>query len=736
MKGLFKLVSAVVLGSFTLSSAGLPAQDAPDSAVSLTIRLANGTSQFHVGEVIPIELSFSASAAKTFEMNTASYDRSGRLNLEGFHVTPGGRDPLYHYFIDGVNRGFTSGGLFNEVYLSQKPEVMTEDLNEWVALDQPGHYSIFVTSGRVGRSGQSFSHPMELKSNTLEFEVVEASPEWQQRALAATVSALDRAASTKEEKGAALRTLRFLDSPESVRELARRIAQPGSECNWDCTAGLFGSGHQNLVLQELESLFVAPDTAITWDYLSLLSQTRFMLEHGPMPAAPNSEEQEKLDKERQEQFDALQTALLVKATSLLPTKVGVARAQTVRTLLGYSNRGGLRQASLRDSDLEDALLALPTEEQSDLLQYSWSSIKTPGIVGVLEKILAEPKLDHHLLRGLALRRLDELDHEQAVTILLQEIRQPHPDLGVYNNLKALLEILPDTPDPRFDALLVNRLGQDEDYEVNMDTELIARLASPAPLSVVKAFYEKLDHDSCSVRGDLVSYFLRVDPEYGMRHLKDDSVFCMRAAWEAAFRVKRWKDVEPFLIAELNGPNLWNAREAAETLARFGGPNAKRAMLQRLRRFHQQWVKRQKEFKSTPGIPKVVNEAMDFQYGLVEAIGKAQGWLLEASEIAEVRRLTLGNLKEQVADWEAPHQETVGIDLSGFSFNQFWIEVDRYPVLDVASLRAKLEQFPEGTHFVIFHFGSAQQDRRWGQIIETIHETAQEHGFKAEMGVSW
>jgi hypothetical protein len=65
----------------------------PDHGASLTIRFAKGTSQFHVGEVISVELAFSASVADAYDMNTASYDRSGRLDVEHFHVTPAGRDP-------------------------------------------------------------------------------------------------------------------------------------------------------------------------------------------------------------------------------------------------------------------------------------------------------------------------------------------------------------------------------------------------------------------------------------------------------------------------------------------------------------------------------------------------------------------------------------------------------------------------------------------------------------------
>jgi hypothetical protein len=115
-----------------------PGFSQPDNGASLAIRFANGTSQFHVGEIIPVELAFSASAPDAYDMSTASYDRSGRLDIEHFHVTPLGRDPLQKYYSTGT---FVGGGLSSSRVLTGDPAMMREDLNEWVALDQPGHYS-------------------------------------------------------------------------------------------------------------------------------------------------------------------------------------------------------------------------------------------------------------------------------------------------------------------------------------------------------------------------------------------------------------------------------------------------------------------------------------------------------------------------------------------------------------------------------------------------------------------
>jgi hypothetical protein len=113
-----------------------------------------------------------------YDMEMRNYDRSGRLNIEGFHITPPGRDPLERYYFTGK---FMGGGLGGARQLSSEPQVIREELNEWIALDKPGHYSLYVTSGRATRRTQSKAEHIELRSNDLEFNVVAADAAWQQQ---------------------------------------------------------------------------------------------------------------------------------------------------------------------------------------------------------------------------------------------------------------------------------------------------------------------------------------------------------------------------------------------------------------------------------------------------------------------------------------------------------------------------------------------------------------------------
>jgi hypothetical protein len=733
MRSFLKLM---VFGVIFGLSCALLAQNAPDSAAALTIRFAGGVSQFHVGEKIPIELAFTSSAPETFELDPRSYDRSGRLDLEGFHVTPAARDPLSNYFQDGI---FMGGGLSSmPEYLSSEPQTMIEELNEWVAIDDPGHYSLYVTSSRVGRDGKSFSNPITVQSNTLEFDVADADSDWQQQTLVTALAVLNDTGSKPEEKAAALRTLRFLDSPASIRELARRIAQPAAEYCWECNFGLLGSRHQKLVAQELDSLLVAPDAAITSGFLYLLAKTKFMLEHDPTPPWPNDEAGQKTYQEqlnaRLKEFDTLQTSLFMKTANLLPGKIGIARAETVQTLLtaAPTEDGKAKSpARISDSDIEAALLSLPAEAQFNLLKEFWPQIRRPMMVGVLEQILNQRGVGGQELQGLALVRLDELDHEKAAARVLEEIEHPQASNGL-SDLNSILSILPDKLMPQFDNMLAARLEGKNSATLNLDSQLTARYATKAILPRVKAVYQSVKADAdCEVADGLVSYFLRVDTEFGLRQFKDANLHCMRRSLETAVHMKRWSALEPTIITRLNDPDLWKASNAAEALSQFGGPKAKQAIFERLRSFHEQWATRAAEFQSISHAPKEINEASSFQFDLLQALGTAQAWILDDAEITEVEHLAIGQGKENVASWHVPGSEKAAIQINILDLDDFHVTVDRYAVRDIKALRAKLAQFPSGTQFAILYFPPANQDKRSEPVVQAIHEVAQDHGFKVE-----
>src|SRR5262249_48771620 len=120
-------------------------QFATPSDVRLEVHVKNDQSTFFIGQIIPIELLFSSSTPKAYQLDLANYDRSGRMSIEQFRVEPslGWADPIASYL------GGIGGGLRGIGPLSNEPTTIELQLNEWIRFDKPGQYKVHVTSHRV-----------------------------------------------------------------------------------------------------------------------------------------------------------------------------------------------------------------------------------------------------------------------------------------------------------------------------------------------------------------------------------------------------------------------------------------------------------------------------------------------------------------------------------------------------------------------------------------------------------
>ncbi|MGH9498425.1 MAG: hypothetical protein ACRD3L_04735 [Terriglobales bacterium] len=272
--------------------------------VNLRLTLTDGKSLYHEGEIIPLTLAFTTIAAKKYSAQTRTYDRSGRLDLETFCVTPDARDPLEDYYGSGVFGWFVSGGLSSPDHvLSRERYAVNEELNEWKWLT-PGSYTLRVASDRVALTrdeATGLDGPVLVLSNTVRFQVVSATPQWQAEELSRALSLLDAKQDKLNEAEFgriqhAARILRFLGSEDATRELARRfwshdqppgpehapgVGYPTSEWyqdllsrnSWPFRAGLIGSPCREVAIRELNAAIVDgrhPATRAMVETLALL----------------------------------------------------------------------------------------------------------------------------------------------------------------------------------------------------------------------------------------------------------------------------------------------------------------------------------------------------------------------------------------------------------------------------------------------------------------------------------
>jgi hypothetical protein len=383
---------------------------------------------------------------------------------------------------------------------------------------------------------------------------------------------------------------------------------------------------------------------------------------------------------------------------------------------------------LPPGEVASAFLDLSPGQQWDLLMSSWDRLKIPAMVQPLEKVAQQPDIKHPTVRDLALRRLHDLDPSEAAPIFLEEIRHPHVDATRSTVKGETLALLPNETLPEFDDLLSARLGQNRSYTRGLDAQLVARYSTPAILAKVKSIYEaSAGKWDCVTEDGFVLYFLRVDPDYGVKRLAVAPSACMTNSLPAVIKMNRWSEVEPGIIARLNDPDLWRARQAAEALAKYGSPQAEMALWERLRRFHAQWAERRDELTYRARMQKDANEDIGFEFGLVNAIGTAQAWLLTNDEITALENLALG---EQDLDrakhwhWSSPVAVNVSLFGDGMQANIN----NQYVPTDLTSLRNKLTQYPIGTTFSLNIVGPPDD---LPPVLTAIDDIAAEHGFQVD-----
>ena len=725
--------------SLTLLLLSIATPAHPQNLPSFTIQFPLGQNRFRVGETIPIELVLSSSGPDVFDMNTASYDRSGRLDIEQFHVTPAGRDPLHDYYAFGA---FMGGGLRSSLILSSELQALHRDLNEWVSLDHPGHYTLYVTTSRVSRRTGVRNESVELQSNSLEFDLVAADPAWLQQAFFSAKSTLDNRSSTNEEKTAAIRALRFLDSPASVRELVQRLGKPDSSqtTQWDCVAGLAGSRQQNVVVKELEQQLAAPDVAITSDYLFILGRLKFQLEQEPLGPYPKDDEQQQVAwrdriQKRNEGFAALEDDLYRTTATLVQKKWGSAEAETVRTLLmrPVHDSGDIKPlTSVPEGDIASAFRILPPEQQETLLATFWERLNLPAMAAPLEEIAQRPQIRIDLLRDIALQRLYQLNATAATPLILEEIAHPHVDNNRVTIKAETLSVLPNETLPQFDQTLASRLEQQDSPTSELDTQLVGRYATGAVLPRIKSAYlARLGDWDCKEEDGFVLYFLRVDPNYGVERLKQAPSVCMKKSLPVVIRLNRWNEIQPAVIAKLNTPDLNRAGQAAWTLAQYGDPAAEKALWRRLKSFHDQWADRKEDLIAAGNMHRATqpgqSDVVGFRYALVTAIGQAQGWILTDQQIADLGNLTFGQMDGNIKPWHLPSPVFMSVSILFDGRLTSDINHQYFPD-NMDDLRNKLAQFPIGTKFQVSVFG---QQERLAPFIQSIQDVAADHGLSLE-----
>jgi hypothetical protein len=681
-----------------------------DPNVLLLVSVASDRTEFHIGETIPLSLAFSSAVKDRYQINMAQYDRSGRMNYEQFNLSPSESiiDPLEGH-LGGVGGGLTS---FN--FLTPEPWTITLKLNEWVRFTRPGEYRLTVTSNRVGIKDSSSplgAAPITVRSNEITLRIIPATKAWQKTVLSGAVATLDQPAPVKPEDSAkytksrrqALETLRFLETSEAARELAKRLrGEDSGGLDYVCMLGLISSPDREVARTALETELRDPDHPISDTFLYTLRTINTVGE------PPN------------ENWRDAQSKALGALVAALPEKRGKAFTISLSTAANEAWNNDVPKETTEK--LVEQMLSvfdqLPPEAQNNLLTYRWDKIAGPNVLPILRRY-AQSYRDYPEMREVnaynslqlsasALRHWYELDPAGARPAIIREITRPRPRFDA-----RVLGILPDETLPEVDFPLAEHLTASDDFEgLSNISSLIARYATDAILPQVTA---KLDPSlgkwACAVQDPLLAYILRVTPGLARPRIQaavdargKDFSGCNHGIFQGISEIHYDPVMEDIGIHSLDDPDPEVAMTAATMLGKYGSASAESALWQRYTAWGAAWTGRESELDLT--FAEQTGDRihqLGLGQNLAQALATGKSWLSDKQTLQRISQLTRvrgvrDQLNQDLKIWENQplvisfdhNPPPLGLD----------VRVAQYEFHSIDDVEDKLSQFPIGTKFVL------------------------------------
>jgi hypothetical protein len=706
----------------------------PPGDLSLRLLLKNGRSEFHEGEIIALTAEYSALSSDKYVVNNRNYDRSGRLSgAEIFCIEPDrGIDPLDDYFHS--MQAVMGGGIFSEQDPARHPLTMDLELNEWESLP-PGSYRLTIIGNRLHLGQERDTTTWQntiipLRSNTVEFEVAPADPDWQASQLRSATRILDSPDAKPEEKKHAAQMLRFLGSEASTRELARRYGAVDDPFEWEFKFGLFGTLHRELAIQAMKAELSNPEHPVTREYISTLVALEMLIDPKWRLPTYDSSRQEEWHSASDAHYAEIERRVneYMQQASMRPHDAAAQASTASEMLLSGLPLNQGEKTRWRQMLLSN-WISLPIEKQNELIEDRWAQVGGPEWLPVLEQIVSGPANPNRAMnkanRETALLRLWQVAPEDARPLMIQEIAKPQADIRI-----SVLGQLPEHSFPQFEAGWLDAIRQGRAADV--DFQLIDRYGSENILPAVQSIYEPHSGEwGCTPQTAMLRYFLRIKPDYGVKELtaaiaSRKSTGCYLMQMGGIGEYVRLPQVEKLAIRLLNDPVPPVASDAAEALQKYGSLETENALWTRLQQFQEQWKDKPDEMLHPRPNMIVFDKDSGLVDALVQGILHGQAWFADAATIRRLKEVS-SPAKQNELDGAL---QSLG---SGeFTLHMQWWPQDElnytlgwYTGEGMASFEEKLAQFPPGSHFRMVTTKAEQEAHR--AEFAKAERTASENG---------
>jgi hypothetical protein len=719
------------------------------------IRTANGQTTFHIGERIPLILSFTA-PENTYDIALYNFGRMDPLRLDSFAITPsdGWSDSLAAYA--ALASGLCCGAR-QEGKLSPKPTTLPVDLNEWARFDEPRTYTLTITSYRIEIPHvTTLDHRTDLPSNPLQIHIIAATPAWQNATLIHALKTLAVPDADETDNGyaphhlAAMADLRYLDSPPAIAALAASLRGEDYNVIRNAMCGIIGLPRKlrDVGLAAMNKLIDDPDFPVLPEFLETIAWLQ--LDDASVPRLDTQADYER----EYERFSAAHRAAMQPPldaawqtiATQLPRKTGLARSTTAQTLVAMPPaHPSPNDLKLIGAVLRESFPTLSASDKRDLLTDHWDTISSRSLLPQLRALAtAAPRNNENeevgygkTLRVAALARWYEFEPEAATAEILRLIGTRTPTLSAKD-----LDFLPPQTFPQFEDLWAQTYAQDDDpINYGYTESLLLRFGTGAAAPRLISLIQHL-HTDC-YRGDaIIAYLIKFDPESAKRFLNTppppnptDALDCSIRRLDLIGKFVQDPILTDAALTAIKSTSNDVVTDALSYLIKFDDDASRAPILAR----YLQWSARQ-EFKpapppdeadilresANPVYAQTLQASVDRQLGndLARALLSNQAWIPDADLIST---LTDHCISKDVCDTvkllSEPDRTVSGTPHSDYS--SFHIGPFQPATLDL--LEAKLDQFPKGTAFTLNHSNTGN-DAAQNKFEATLPALFAKHGM--------
>ena len=733
---------------------------AQNGSPRLEISTPNNQATFHLGERIPIKLSFTGPEDGSYAVNLTNTG----IPSESYAVAPasGWAPPLDVFHLFSLNGGsFSRGGSA----LSSKAVIVDADLNESVRFDEPGVYTLTISSPRVGHASKDRMFPansVPLTSNTLELHIIAATPEWQQATLRRIEQELAKPQQTpynpSPEWRAALEDLRYLDSPEAIALLAANLRDDNLEANRPALLGLVGLPRSRLdtALAAMNHLIDDPSFPVSSGFIDAMAWLKteppvlVVVDPGSEQSPsrldrkyvlPTQREYEAFKAKQQTQNDAVWEVV----AAALPHKTGTARAVTAQTLVAKTPADATPSAQTHlSAALRASFPDLKNYEKTTLLNQYWSSISSRELLPQLKELAKQP-VDRETnqfqvgpsgsLTAAALARWYEFEPENATLEVLRQLNTPTPALPAKD-----LYFLSGQTLPQFERLWVQGFAKGDvitDYEPAASLLIHFGTGTVSRQMAVIARTPSSDY-ACNRPAEALAYLVRFDPEEAKRLLSpsggmptQDGSSCGIGFLDFIARQIGAPTPDPMLmeaaLAALHQPNTPNTQAVIRFLRLYSDDaSARQSLLNLYLKWTERWSTHPE--RAAQGASSEPREDSELGIDLAYALLASQGWVPDESLKATVREHCIGkSLCDEVDRLSKPNLDVSVFDTSDFDTSSF--AIGPFSSHSLKLFEAKIDQFPKGTTFHLLHDTNSNWQALQNKTEADMADLFAKHGMK-------